>query len=116
MVSRFRRSPRTKATKKKGKGGQTAKPAAGSAGPLPRTAFTAADQQAAAIANMPDARFWADSESEYLRALPPKPGPWLILSTGGEDGAFGAGLLGGWSKTGNPSGILSGDRGQHRAR
>ena len=91
---------KSKATKKKGKGGQSAKPAAGSAGPLPRTAFSAADQQAAAIANMPDARFWADSESEYLRALPPKPGPWLILSTGGEDGAFGAGLLSGWSKAG----------------
>ncbi|MFZ5693323.1 MAG: patatin-like phospholipase family protein [Pseudomonadota bacterium] len=69
-------------------------------GPLPRTPFTAADQEAASIANMPDARFWADSETEYLRALPPKPGPWLILSTGGEDGAFGAGLLGGWSKAG----------------
>jgi hypothetical protein len=91
---------KTKASKKKGKGGQTAKPAAGSEGPLPRTPFTAADQQAAAIANMPDARFWAESETEYLRALPPKPGPWLILSTGGEDGAFGAGLLSGWSKAG----------------
>jgi hypothetical protein len=91
-----------KAAKKKpkGKAGQAAKPAAGSDGPLPRTAFTAADQQAAAIANMPDARFWADSERDYLRALPPKPGPWLILSTGGEDGAFGAGLLAGWSKAG----------------
>jgi len=49
---------------------------------------------------MPDARFWADSEREYLRALPASPGPWLILSTGGEDGAFGAGLLSGWSKAG----------------
>ncbi len=87
-------------TKGDTKSGQSAKPAAGSDGPLPRTPFTAADQQAAAIANMPDARFWADSEVEYLRALPPKPGPWLILSTGGEDGAFGAGLLGGWSKAG----------------
>lgn len=86
--------------KSKGKGGQAAKTDAGADGPLPRTAFSPADQQAAAIANMPDARFWADSESEYLRALPPKPGPWLILSTGGEDGAFGAGLLGGWSKAG----------------
>jgi hypothetical protein len=89
-----------KATKKKGQSGQAAKPTAGSDGPIPRTAFSAADQKAAAVANMPDARFWADSESEYLRALPPKPGPWLILSTGGEDGAFGAGLLSGWSKAG----------------
>lgn len=96
-------SKKKKAAKTKGKGaptksGQTAKPAAGE--PLPRTAFSASEQQIAAIANMPDVRFWADSEAEYLRALPPKRGPWLILSTGGEDGAFGAGLLGGWSKTG----------------
>ncbi len=89
-----------KATKKKSTGSQAAKPAAGSDGPIPRTAFSGADQKAAAIPGMPDARFWADSESEYLRALPPKPGPWLILSTGGEDGAFGAGLLSGWSKAG----------------
>ena len=91
-----------KAVKKKGKGktGEAAKPTTGSDGPLPRTAFSAADQEVAAIANMPDARFWADSETDYLRALPPKPGPWLSLSTGGEDGAFGAGLLGGWSKAG----------------
>lgn len=87
-----------KAGKKKGKGAQTAKPASGE--PLPRTAFTAAEQEIAVIPDMPDVRFWADSETEYLRALPPKRGPWLILSTGGEDGAFGAGLLGGWSKTG----------------
>jgi hypothetical protein len=89
-----------KATTKKGKASQPAKPAAGSDGPIPRTAFSAADQKAATVANMPEARFWADSEREYLRALPPKPGPWLILSTGGEDGAFGAGLLSGWSKAG----------------
>jgi hypothetical protein len=89
-----------KATKKKGKGGQAAKPAASSDGPIPRTPFSATDQKVATIPNMPEARFWADSESEYLRALPPKPGPWLILSTGGEDGAFGAGLLSGWSKAG----------------
>jgi hypothetical protein len=89
--------------KKKGKAAPAEKSAEKSTegqGPLPRTAFSASDQAAAAIANMPDARFWADSETEYLRALPPKPGPWLILSTGGEDGAFGAGLLAGWSKTG----------------
>jgi len=87
-----------KPAKKSGKAAPSAKSDA--SGPLPRTAFSADDQAAAAIANMPDARFWADSESAYLRALPPNPGPWLILSTGGEDGAFGAGLLGGWSKTG----------------
>jgi hypothetical protein len=93
-------SAQSKKKPAKSKADQAEEPAAGSDGPLPRTPFNAADQQAAAIANMPDARFWADSESEYLRALPPNPGPWLILSTGGEDGAFGAGLLSGWSKAG----------------
>lgn len=95
----FSAQSKKKAAKKKGKGGQTAKPAPGE--PLPRTPFTAGDQEVAAIPNIPNARFWADSPTEYLRALPPQSGPWLILSTGGEDGAFGAGLLGGWSKSGS---------------
>ena len=49
---------------------------------------------------MPDARFWADSEKDFLASLPTTPGPWLALSTGGGDGAFGAGLLNGWSESG----------------
>lgn len=87
------------AKKKKGKAGPVAKQPAPS-GPIPRNAFTATEQDVATIPNIPNARFWADSEADYLRALPPKRGPWLILSTGGEDGAYGAGLLGGWSKAG----------------
>ncbi|MGC1778664.1 MAG: patatin-like phospholipase family protein [Xanthobacteraceae bacterium] len=67
----------------------------------PRTPFTAADDAAAAIPGMPDARFWADSEADFNAALPKEPGPWLVLSTGGEDGAFGAGLLNGLSAAGN---------------
>jgi patatin-like phospholipase len=66
----------------------------------PREPFTLQDQQRAVVAGIPDARFWADSESEYARALPATPGPWLILSTGGSDGAFGAGLLNGLTQTG----------------
>jgi predicted patatin/cPLA2 family phospholipase len=66
----------------------------------PRAPFSAADDAAAAIAGMPDARFWADSIADYTKALPSQPGPWLILSTGGEDGAFGAGLLNGLSAAG----------------
>jgi predicted acylesterase/phospholipase RssA len=66
----------------------------------PRAPFTAADDAAADIASMPDARFWADSAADFNKALPPQPGPWLILSTGGEDGAFGAGLLNGLSAGG----------------
>jgi hypothetical protein len=67
---------------------------------IPRQEFTAADQAAAVIPGIPNARFWADSPQEFLRALPPTPGPWLVLSTGGEDGAYGAGVLAGWSAAG----------------
>jgi predicted acylesterase/phospholipase RssA len=66
----------------------------------PRTSFTAADDAVAAVPGMPDARFWADSETDFEKALPPQRGPWLILSTGGADGAFGAGLLNGLSSAG----------------
>jgi hypothetical protein len=66
----------------------------------PRTPFTAADEAAATIPGMPDARFWADSVSDFNAALPPQPGPWLALSSGGADGAFGAGLLNGLSESG----------------
>jgi hypothetical protein len=65
-----------------------------------RPDFTADDQAAAIIPGVPDARFWADSEKDFLKALPATPGPWLALSTGGGDGAFGAGLLNGWSESG----------------
>ncbi|HEX4411045.1 MAG TPA: patatin-like phospholipase family protein [Xanthobacteraceae bacterium] len=61
----------------------------------PRTPFTAADEVAATIPGMPDARFWADSTDDFNKVLPSQPGPWLILSTGGSDGAFGAGLMSG---------------------
>ena len=65
-----------------------------------RPDFTAEDQAAAIIPGVPDARFWADSEKDFLAALPAAPGAWLALSTGGGDGAFGAGLLNGWSESG----------------
>jgi predicted acylesterase/phospholipase RssA len=67
----------------------------------PRTPFTAADDAVAAIPGIPDARFWADSVPDFEKALPSQPGPWLVLSTGGADGAFGAGLLNGLSAAGN---------------
>ena len=66
----------------------------------PRTPFTAAEDAAAVVPGMPEARFWADSAAEFNNALPSKPGPWLILSSGGEDGAFGAGLLNGLNASG----------------
>ncbi|MBI4275628.1 MAG: patatin-like phospholipase family protein [Rhizobiales bacterium] len=66
----------------------------------PREPFTVEQQATAVIPGMPDVRFWSDSEADFIRALPALPGPWLILSTGGGDGAFGAGLLNGWTETG----------------
>jgi hypothetical protein len=66
----------------------------------PRAPFTAADEAAAGVPGMPDARFWADSETAFAEALPAQRGPWLILSTGGADGAFGAGLLNGLTAAG----------------
>ena len=67
----------------------------------PRVPFTAADDAAATIPGMPDARFWGDSVDDFNKALPSQPGPWLVLSTGGSDGAFGAGLVNGLTVSGN---------------
>ena len=66
----------------------------------PREPFTVEEDNAAIIPGIPEARFWADDEQEYTRALPTFSGPWLALSSGGADGAFGAGLLAGLSAAG----------------
>jgi len=66
--------------------------------------FSAQDQDAAIVPGFSDARFFASSEQDFFRALPQsngaKSGAWLALSAGGVDGAFGAGLLNGWSARG----------------
>ena len=67
----------------------------------PRTPFTIEEQNAAIIPGIPDARVWGDSEADFQRVLPTASGPWLALSGGGADGAYGAGLLTGWSQSGN---------------
>jgi len=69
--------------------------------PLTRPEFTEVEALAAQIPDLPNVRFWADSVADFQRELPPQPGPWLILSTGGEEGAFGAGLLNGWLESGS---------------
>jgi len=66
-----------------------------------RAPFTLEDQNAAVIPGMPDARGWGDSEADFARVLPQASGPWLAISGGGSDGAYGAGLLAGWSESGN---------------
>jgi hypothetical protein len=80
---------------------ETRKTEAKAAQPPARPEFTAADEAVAQIPGMPDARFYADSVPDFQRALPAKEGPWLILSTGGEEGAYGAGFLNGWLQSGS---------------
>ncbi len=65
-----------------------------------RTTFTAQDEDAALVPGIPDARVWGDSDSEFARLLPAVNGPWLAISGGGSDGAYGAGVLTGWSESG----------------
>jgi hypothetical protein len=65
-----------------------------------RPPFGLADQAAAEVPHFSGVRFFGDSVADFLRALPERPGPWLILSAGGADGAFGAGVLKGWSEAG----------------
>jgi Patatin-like phospholipase len=65
-----------------------------------RTTFTAQDEDAALVPGIPDARVWGDSDREFARLLPAVNGPWLAISGGGSDGAYGAGVLTGWSESG----------------
>ena len=69
--------------------------------PPPRVPFTAAEDAVASIPGIPDARFWANLTTDFINALPAQPGPWLVLSSGGGDGAFGAGLVVGLGAAGN---------------
>ena len=65
-----------------------------------RPDFTADDQALAVIPGIPDARVWGDSAADFVRLLPAGSGPWLAISGGGSDGAFGAGVLTGWTESG----------------
>ena len=78
---------------------------------IPREPFTAHEQAIAEIPGIPNARVWVDgSEAEFrsfLRgtAIASPNGPAesfdiLALSGGAYDGAFGAGVIGGWTATG----------------
>ena len=70
-----------------------------------RTPYTPQDQSAAVIPGIPDARVWADdpriaTEQPVVSGVALKQPTALALSGGGSDGAFGAGLLVGWSERG----------------
>src|SRR5262249_10760335 len=78
---------------------------AGCAAP-PRVPYTQQQQASAVMPGIPDARLWADDpaiasgrRSVVSRAKVQQP-IVLALSGGGADGAFGAGLLTGWSARG----------------
>ncbi|MGE0039072.1 MAG: patatin-like phospholipase family protein [Xanthobacteraceae bacterium] len=87
-------SKKKKVTKKK------PPPVAPKEEPAVRAPFTVAESDAAVVLGIPNARAWGDSETEFARLLPQASGPWLAISGGGADGAFGAGLLSGWSQAG----------------
>ena len=71
-----------------------------------RIPYTAQEQAAAVIPGIPDARVWADDpaigtgRSPVVSSVALKQPTALALSGGGADGAFGAGLLAGWSARG----------------
>jgi hypothetical protein len=67
---------------------------------LTRPQFSEGEQRQAEVPGLPGVRFFADSAADYARAVPSMRGPWLILSSGGEDGAYGAGILNGWTASG----------------
>src|SRR5215475_13878901 len=75
---------------------------------FPRAAFTRFQQDAAGIPGIVDARIWADDPTGLSRTAPfsdgqrkPRSIEVLALSGGGAEGAFGAGLLVGWTEAGN---------------
>ena len=71
-----------------------------------RIPYTQQEQELAVIPGIPEARFWADDPSlarrNPLLDLRARDNPAILaLSGGGADGAFGAGLLNGWTQRGD---------------
>lgn len=91
--------PALAAPSREKKGKQTPpRPAAGKA--LDRTPFTAEEQANASIHGFPGARFFGDDAAAFLAATRTAAGAWITLSGGGEDGAYGAGVLAGLTQAG----------------
>ena len=72
---------------------------------ISRVPFTQAQQRDAVLPGLPDARFWADASDAARRMAPPirvagGPVTMLALSGGADEGAYGAGLLNGWTLSG----------------
>lgn len=68
-----------------------------------RDSFTRQELESAVVLGDPSLRFWGDSAESFRAALDGTPvdGDWVSLSGGAENGAFGAGLLAGWSVAGD---------------
>jgi predicted patatin/cPLA2 family phospholipase len=72
---------------------------------LPRTQYTAVDAASARILDLDDLRRYTDEPASAFAddiRLASRPGPrnYLALSGGGVDGAYGAGVLNGWTASG----------------
>lgn len=72
---------------------------------IQREPFTEAQQVEATIPGIPAARFWADAPDAARKMSPSLTGThgertMLALSGGSDNGAYGAGLLNGWSQSG----------------
>lgn len=73
---------------------------------LERVPYTQQEQELAVIPGIPEARVWADdpalARKNSLLDLRSRESPAILaLSGGGADGAFGAGLLNGWTQRGD---------------
>src|SRR5262245_54141887 len=94
-VSAARRERKPKSKKQAAPAEQPKKPAV-----VERAPYTEQDREAAIIPGLPGVRFFADASGAFADALPRQRGPWLILSSGGSSGAYGAGVLVGLSQAG----------------
>ena len=94
--------PRPKAkTKAKPKTAPALPPQAAKKALPPRAQFTQEDMAAAVIPGFENVRVWGDTATDFRKLLPTTKGPWLAMSGGGADGAFAAGVLTGWTQSGN---------------
>ena len=74
---------------------------------MPRDSFTATEQSMAKVPGLPNARFWVDGSAQELHTffqgfVPTTTGSFdvLALSGGAYDGAYGAGVVNGWTAAG----------------
>jgi predicted acylesterase/phospholipase RssA len=70
---------------------------------IPRTAYTASDAASSTVLDLSDLRRYADEPASAFKpdvTLRAGPLSYLALSGGGADGAYGAGVLNGWTAAG----------------